>query len=270
MSGLMPGISNEVYHASPAIGSSRLKQVLKCPALYHANAPFAPSKSMELGTVVHAIVLEPDTLQDVCVIAPKFAGKGATAARAEFKANNEGRILLSSAEMAKAQAMASNVLALPDVGDILSAAQCEHSGWYDDPITGLACRYRPDARTDWLIADLKTCQDASPAGFSRAIENFGYHISAAHYLTGEREVSEVDHETFCFVVVENTAPYLAASYILDAESLALGYWLRWKALKLIKECTESGTWPGYSNGQVSHIGVPPWSAGLREFNEGSI
>jgi exodeoxyribonuclease VIII len=201
MSGLMPGISNEVYHATPAIGSSRLKQVLKCPALYHANAPFTPSKSMELGTVVHAIVLEPDTLQDVAVIAPTFSGKGSMAARAEFKAAHAGRIVMTAAEMAKAQAMASNVLALPDVGDVLDAAQREHSGWYNDPETGLACKYRPDAATTWACLDLKTAADASPAGFSRAIENFGYHISAAHYLTGEREVSEVDHETFCFLVV---------------------------------------------------------------------
>jgi hypothetical protein len=268
MPGLMPRISNEYYHASPAIGSSRLKQVLKCPALYHANQPFKATAAMDLGTVVHAMVLEPEDVQDVCVIAPKFAGKGATAARAEFKAAHSGRIVLSAADMAKAQAMASNVLALPDVGDILSAAQCEHSGWYDDPITGLACRYRPDARTDWLIADLKTCADASPAGFSRAIENFGYHISAAHYLIGDSVLTGSAHQTFAFLCVESSAPYLAATYILSADSLALGEWKREKALAAIKCCTESGVWPGYNAGQPSHLGVPPWA--MREFNEGSI
>jgi exodeoxyribonuclease VIII len=265
---LIPGITNEYYHASPAIGSSRLKQVLKCPALYHANVPMKASAAMDLGTVVHAMVLEPD--EDVAVIAPAFSGKGSMAARAEFKANNAGRIVMTAAEMAKAQAMASNVLALPDVGDILSVAQCEHSGWYEDPETGLACKYRPDCRVPWACLDLKSAADASPAGFSRAIETFGYHISAAHYLIGEHEVSGVDHETFCFLVVENTAPYLAASYVLDAESLALGRWQRAKALAMIKACTEANDWPSYGNSQVSYIGVPHWSPAMREFNEGSM
>jgi hypothetical protein len=262
----MPGISNEVYHSTPAIGSSRLKQVLKCPALYHANAPFTPSKSMELGTVVHAILLEPDTLQDVAVIAPSFSGKGSMAARAEFKANNEGRILLSSADMAKAQAMASNVLALPDVGDILDVAQCEHSGFYDDPETGLACKYRPDCRADWIILDVKSSTDASPIGFSRSIQNFGYHISAAHYLIGDEVLMGSDHETFSFLVVESSPPYLAATYVLDQASLAYGRFLRAKALATIKECTESGDWPGYGFNKPQLIGVPPWA--IRQFECG--
>ena len=197
MTSLLPNISNEVYHAHPAIGSSRLKQVLKCPALYQANIPMKTTPAMDLGTVVHAMVLEPDTLQDVVVIAPKFAGKGAQAARAEFKANHAGRILLSAEDMAKAHAMASNVLALPDVSQMLDYAVCEHSGVYNDPATGLACKYRPDIRTDWVIADVKTASDASVSGFSRAIENFGYALSAAHYLTGDQALTGSDHRCFC-------------------------------------------------------------------------
>jgi hypothetical protein len=270
MSGLMPGISNEVYHASPAIGSSRLKQVLKCPALYHANQPFKATAAMEIGTVVHAMVLEPDTIDDVAVIKPSLSGKGARIALAEFKEENKGKICLTCADWQRAEDMAASVLGLPDVGDILSAAQCEHSGWYDDPITGLACRYRPDARTDWLIADVKTCQDASPAGFSRAIENFGYHISAAHYIIGDQVLNNIKHQVFAFLCVESTAPYLAATYLLSTDSLEFGKWKRAKALAKIKECTESGVWPGYNNNRPESISVPYWSAGFREFNEGNI
>jgi hypothetical protein len=270
MSGLMPGISNEVYHASPAIGSSRLKQVLKCPELYDANPKFKATASMDLGTTVHAMLLEPETVLDIAMQAPTFSGKGSVAARAEFKAENSGKILLSADDWRRAEDMTASLLSLPDVYEILIDAQCEHSGWYDDPITGLACRYRPDARTDWLIADLKTCADASPAGFSRAIENFGYHISAAHYIIGDQVLNNIKHQVFAFLVVESTAPYLAATYLLSTDSLEFGKWKRAKALEKVKECTESGVWPGYNNNRPESISVPYWSAGFREFNEGSI
>jgi len=270
--GLIAGISNEDYHADPAISSSALKYALKCPAMYKAyidgKLPNKSTPAMDLGSVVHALVLEPETIDDVAVVAPIFSGKGSVAARAEFKAEHDGKIVLSEDDWAKCAAMASNVVANQDVAAILAESQNELSGWYDDPMTGLRCRYRPDIRTDWIIGDLKTCQDPSPAGFSRAIENFGYAISAAHYLLGDEKLMGSDHKQFAFICVESAPPYLTATYILDQEDLAYGASQRARALATIKNCTETGVWPGYGGGVFTYIGVPFWAK--KSFLEGEI
>lgn len=269
---LIAGISNEDYHADSAISSSVLKYALKCPAMYKAHIdgklPHKSTPAMDLGTVLHALVLEPETIDDVAVVAPIFQGKGSVAARAEFKTENAGKITLSEDDWAKCSAMAASVVADPEVAAILAESQNELSGWYDDQDTCLRCRYRPDIRTDWMIGDLKSCQDASPAGFSRAIENFGYAISAAHYLTGDEQLMGSDHSQFAFICVESAPPYLTATYILDQEDLAYGASQRARALATIKNCTETGLWPGYNNGQPSYIGVPYWAK--KSFLEGEV
>lgn len=269
---LKPNISNADYQADPAIGSSNLKNALKAPAVYRATAdgliPFTSSPAKDRGTIVHTLILEPETFHDTVAVAPEFKGKGSVAAKAEFAAENEGKIIVSLEVIDQCRSMVDSLLSLPEFAAILGESENELSGWYDDPITGLRCRYRPDIRTDWCIADVKTCADASPDGFSRAIQNFGYHISAAHYLTGDSVLMGTDHRQFIFACVESSPPYLPALYVLNEEDLQLGEWQRKKAMSIIKQCTDSGEWPSYNSSIATGIGVPHWAK--REFLEGMI
>ena len=262
--GLEVDMLNDDYHKSPGISSSQAKLALKAPALYRASIagelPHKQTPAMTLGTIVHTIILEPGMLDSDAVVLPKFkATKAGKEEKAEFMAHHAGKIMLPQADMDKAAAMANSVMALTDAEAILSDSTNELSGWYDDPETGLLCRYRPDARTDYCIADVKTCQDASPAGFSRAIENFGYALSAAHYLIGDEQLTGTTHRQFVFICVESSPPYLPAIYVLDQESLDYGTWQRRKALDIIKRCTDSGIWSTYQDGIATEIGVPYWA-----------
>lgn len=263
--GIYPNISNADYHAGEGISSSQLKNFLVSPEYYRAceagEVERTGSPSMILGTVLHSLVLEPELFVQQYAIEPVADGrtKEGKEIKEAFKTESEGKIIITSAIKETALKMRDSLWKLKEFNQLFDGGEPELSGYYTDSETGLLCKYRPDWRTDWSITDVKSCADASPIGFSKAIYNFGYHISAAHYLAGDNIVKGTDHRQFIFVCVENKAPFCAAIYVLDQESLIEGERLRRVALDGIKECTEKNEWPGYNNGLASEIGLPKFA-----------
>jgi hypothetical protein len=96
----------------------------------------------------------------------------------------------------------------------------------------------------------------------RTIGNFGYHVSAAHYLAGENQlkkdgkISGPEHNQFIFVAVEPTPPYLVAVYYISPRDLELGQWVRRQALNSIKEARKEKEWPGYNRDQAIETDLP--------------
>ncbi|MDE9567216.1 exonuclease VIII, partial [Xenorhabdus bovienii] len=56
--GIYYDISNADYHRDEAIGSTTIKAISDSPANLYFN-PFKGSKSVQIGTAVHAALLEP-------------------------------------------------------------------------------------------------------------------------------------------------------------------------------------------------------------------
>ena len=261
--GLHDGISNANYHAGKGISSSSLKDVLRCPAYYDACrkgiVPRNETDAMALGTAVHKLVLEPEDFENEIVVSPIFSGKGSVAARKEFKSENKGKTIINQEQMIHCQNMRDSIMSLPESLAIFNKGKAEQSGYYIDKETGMLCKYRPDWRTDWALFDIKTTRDASPESFNRTITQLGYHISAAHYLAGDKETSKTDHEQFIFICVEPEPPYLAVPYVLGTKSLELGYFKRRQALNLIKFCRDNNEWPTYNAGICQEIEVPNYA-----------
>ena len=69
----MTVISNEEYHADPAISASQLKEIGKSPFHYWKRyvdpdrSPSEPTAAMRLGSLVHCAVLEPNAIAAVRV-----------------------------------------------------------------------------------------------------------------------------------------------------------------------------------------------------------
>lgn len=268
--GLFAHITNQQYHASPGVSSSELKNYHKAPKIYNAyksgELTFNTTPSMLLGTVVHALVLEPHTVASEIAVREKVDGRtnAGKAYKAEFEAENEGKIIIDREDFDTAQRVRDAILDHPEVKVLFSEGEAELSGYYldenDDLDTGTfqLCRYRPDWRTDLFIADVKTCTDASPVGFMHQINNLGYHISAAHYIHGDRILKGTDHRQFIFIAAETAPPYLVAVYVLCERSLQLGEWLRRKALNGLKMSRENDFWPSYCNDIATEISLPPY------------
>lgn len=263
------GMSNEDYHALPAISSSAIIKALRSPLHYFAEyvaraAERTESASMRLGTMVHTAVLEPETWEERYIVAPSGidrrtkAGKEAWAA---FEAEAAEREVITSEEAAKAHAMAAVVLEHPAAGPLLRGdfvePERETSYFWRDPDTGLECRCRPDSFDGEVIVDLKTTTDASPSGFAKSVANYGYHVQAAWYRRGVAAVTG-RMPRHVIVAVETSAPYAVAVYELDALALEEGDRLCQRAITTIAECQRSGRWPGYGD-EIQRLGLPRWA-----------
>ena len=141
----------------------------------------------------------------------------------------------------------------PTAGALLQSGQAEQSFWWDDIATDMRCKCRPDWFDGTTIVDLKTCQDASPAGFARAVAQWSYQVQAAHYLCGTLA------KRFIFVAVEKTAPYAIGVYELDTEGLIHGSIARHNALQILQDCKAVNDYPGYTDGGIETIQLPGWA-----------
>jgi len=252
-------ISNADYHADPAISASQLKTVMQSPYHYWSRyldpdrVAMVPTAAMRFGSLAHCAVLEPDELSKRYQLAPDRRTKEGKAAVTEMAA--AGIEAVSETDLAQALQIADAVRSNSTAAMLLSNGAAEQSFWFDDIPTGLRCKCRPD----WLsadgatIVDLKTCVDASPAGFAKSVAQWSYQVQSAHYLCGTLATR------FIFVAVEKTAPYAIGVYELDTEALVHGSIARHNAMQRIQDCRAINEWPGYTDGGIETIQLPGWA-----------
>lgn len=255
-------IPNEDYHGSSGVSSTTLKKMLtKTPAhVKHGQSnPMNSTANMNLGTAVHSLVLEPEQFDNDIAVMPDYSGKGSVELKREFKEANQGKTIITGEQLKTAEAMAESVKNHAEAMLLLDGAITESSiyWWYhsidedDNTEYKQVHKVRPDALgvSHPVCIDLKSCADATEDGFSKAVMNFGYHISAAMYLDGLNQCSEaleamgvfaVKH--FMFIVVENTAPYVTAVYRLSEKDLELGKKLYRRAAFKYKKAKDQD-WP---------------------------
>lgn len=213
-------ISSAEYHANDAIGSTLLKSIHN-KSLYHAiNQEFKSTPAMELGTLVHQLVLEPESFKKENAIGPEVR-RNSKEWKA-FEEENEGKKLFKPSEIQEALGIVESLKKHPIASRVLTGGEAEYSYFSQDPETGLLCKCRPDYFNGGALIDLKTTSDASFEGFSRQIGNLGYHIQAAFYLDVFNRAMGTTLNEFFFVAVETSAPYAVAVYKLDEAHIEAG------------------------------------------------
>ena len=250
-------ITNEQYHADPAISASHLKAIIQ-QSPYHYWSRYLdpqrptvePTSAMRLGSLAHCAVLEPNELSkrySTCLPRNTKAGKEQAAELAAA-----GIEAVTESDMTLALNMADAVRSHSYASLLLSDGKAEQSFWWDDTATGQRCKCRPDWYQGATIVDLKTCQDASPGAFARACATFAYHTQASHYLNGTFA------ERFIFIAVEKTYPYAVGVYELDAAAMAAGKEQCRIGLQTISDCRAINEWPGYTSA-CNIIKLPTWA-----------
>lgn len=93
------------------------------------------------------------------------------------------RIVISQDELATLHEMREMLLQHEKARLLLKGGKAELSIFWNHPEYGYLCKCRPDYLREDLkvIVDYKTCIDASPEGFGRAVYNFRYHNQAEWY-----------------------------------------------------------------------------------------
>lgn len=266
-------IPEDAYHRDPVKGGSLsysgAKKLLAegGPELYayEREHPPEPSKEMELGTAAHKLVLGVgQELHEVK--ADNWRGK-----KAQDEADREreaGKLPLLTKELATVRAMAARLREHKRASQLLAQpGRPESSAFWEDPSYGTwwRCRWdympEPDPRYRPVIGDYKTCKDASPRGFARAVADFRYYLQAHVYSAGyvamfAGRISALPG--YALIAQEKTPPYRVAVYELDPAALRKGREDAERAMEIYRDCTEAGLWPGYSP-EIELLDLPYWA-----------
>jgi hypothetical protein len=278
--GWYDGISDVDYHADPVVGGSMSSTgartlARKTPEHFDWDRRHGrpDTKDLDYGKVAHARVLGRGT--EVVVI--KGTGKDVNAWRTDAdkaavaKAKAAGKTPIRYRDHLEIEAMAARLRAHRTAGPLLARkGRHEQVGVWQDPVTGVWCRFMADFLPDvpdgarQLVVDYKTCRDASEWAFAKAMDDHGYDQQGDWYETGVDALDPRDLPAqFVLIAQEKTAPYGVLVAYLDDLARARGAVRNAKARALYARCTESGEWPGYPTAPVE-LSLPGYSARTAE------
>lgn len=256
--GLYSGLSFEGYRATDALSISTLKVFAKAPAKLLAEEE--TSRAATLGSLTHTATLEPDALDARFRVGPDARGNSNAWKAALAEAEADGVELIRADDWRAALAMRDAVLKHPVASALLSGpGLVEASAFWEDPLTGVPCRARPDrlCESSRVIVDVKTAADGSPWEFARAAARMKYHWQAASYLDAMRHLGW-EPAAFVFLVVEKDAPFIVSAYELEREALEAGRRQVADALAYYAECRRENRWPGYVEG-IAPLALPSYA-----------
>lgn len=250
------GIDASKYHGDPSLSKSGLDQFKRSPAHYRAwrdgDFDVEQTPAMAFGSAFHCAVLEEALFASRYRV---FEGDRRTKqGKMDYEAlEASGATIITKDMMNDIKAMQMAVIAHPSAHPILSNAKTEVSVF--DTWDGVSVKARIDILPDDgdIIGDIKTTQDASPAGFAKSAASLRYHVQAAWYLR-----FFPNKRRFIFIAVEKTAPYEVGVYELDQMAIDAGNAEIDRQLELFRSCQEFNSWPGYSS-QIQTLTLPNWA-----------
>jgi exodeoxyribonuclease VIII len=232
-----------------------------CPANYFGLhlAPDRPAREetsgQRAGTLLHTLVLEPDTFAERYAIGPDV-NRNTKEWKAFAAALPADVTALKPDEYDEGLKQAESLRRHADIADLLSSGEAETSIFWTDPITGLPCRCRPDwlheTSEGWIVLDLKTGQP-DPWDFARQCARLTYGLQQAMYSEGVEEATGKPVIAFVFGVVSTAAPFLSSCVMLDDESIASCRKQYRKLLNKYAECKSKNQWPGYQGVQLVRL-----------------
>jgi len=269
-----PGVyemPSDVYHSDPIAGgslSSSGARALLPPSTparfrYDRDNPPETTRTFDFGHAAHNKVLGigPDL-----VIVPHDNWRTKAAQTMRDDAHAAGAVPLLEREHDVVEAMAAALRRHREARLLLAekSGHPERVLVWRDPGTKVMCRamldwlpVTPPAGSRMVIPDYKTAASADDDEFRRAAGKFGYHQQAAWNAWGAVQLGLAERAAFVFVVQEKSAPFLVNVVELDAIAIAIGTYQNRQALRIFRECQDTGHWPGYGPG-VRLVALPAW------------
>lgn len=209
----------------------------------------------DLGTLVHALALEPESVAERYLVMPAFkltTNEGREkAADYEQQAQAAGLIPVTFAEMRKAQMMADSMLAHPDMRMWLRAESgySEATIVWRDAETGLLCKARCDRLVfvpgGVVIFDVKTIARLDKLN-RWYVQDYGYDRQRAHYVEAAESL-QCGNVWFYFGFVSsslNIKRYPVRYAELSPDLVVSGYEKQRARLAKYKTCLEFNDFTG--------------------------
>jgi len=257
--GIYYDVPNEVYHSAvSAISNSMLAMINRSVSAYQwmQGAPVNKDKlkAFELGTALHAAVLEPKRFRDEYVLMPPFnmrTNKGKQDSLDFAKANSD-RFIISDSDARHIQLMRDSIMADPRLSLWLSMdGKPEAVVVVTDKVTGLKLRIR----CDWLVdaGDVVVCLDLKSTDsmdkFRRDFFDLRYDVQDAFY-TNVLEQHFGKPVLFLFGVVSKSVDcgrYPVACERLDDADRAIANEIYRADLNKLSNAIESNDWVEYTS-----------------------
>ena len=246
------------YRSAPGVNWSSLKQMAVSPLnyRYRRDNPTPDKPAWALGRLVHALVLEPETVPDQYAVWEGKVRRGK--AWDTFQLEHAGREFVTAADWKTAHLAAGAVERHDGAQSLLVDGAPEVSLSWTDAETGIQCKGRADYLSSWApprrIVDLKTTSAATPQQFGSQAVNYGYFGQLAFYHDGAGCSAPP-----MIIAVQTVPPYDV--WPLDcAAVLRQGRRYYRDLLALLVQCEAEDHWPGAVPG-VGDVLVPGWYAG---------
>ncbi len=242
-----PSLSASVAHT--IISQSPIHAFVNHPRL-NPGLIESGSTKMDIGTIVHGMVLEGDESRLVIVEANDWRTKVAQETRDEARRFGLVPVLAGDMGMIREIAKsAKDAIANSELAEDFTpeAGKPEQTLCWNEGDIWL--RSRPDWLTNdhRLIIDLKTTAgSAEPSQWLRTMLGNGNDMQAALGLRGIKKLTTGgEHCRFVFWVVEQNPPYASSFVGLSPQFLEMSEHKLARAMSLWTDCTLTNCWGGY-------------------------
>lgn len=254
-------LSSDAYHAEREHESStNLKSILITPAHYAAQIgkPSQSNDTLQLGSALHAAILEPEEFDARFVVIPKCDRRTSVGKQAylAYQEQHKGKILIPSEQIDFLNLLRDQIHRHPDVHKMLAiAGENEASIFWTDDETGVKLKVRPDRHfvinNELFYISLKSAANASPEAFSRDVEKYDYHMSEAMYLDGLEQAYGMPAYPLWLVFEKDT--WQINKFEPCERTMAVGHERYRRAVKTLKQCRESGEFAGYQRHDETQV-----------------
>jgi len=261
-------LPHKEYHGLSRMSHSdavRLTGEQWCPAKFkywrdHRVPDDQHSRDFDIGQALHTLVFGVGPGIVVLDTGQTRAAKKVQKLCAE--AYEQNLIPLTPSEHELVVGTCEAVMASPEARMLVTGGEPEVSFMWTDPDTNIECKGRADyiktVGGRRVVVDLKSTDRGDVRGFQRDCAKYGYPQQADWYLRGLTSVGEADSKTvFVFVAVEKVDPFVVSTFQLASTAVGAAGVLNDRALWTYKECSESDTWPGFTD-KVTMLDMPTW------------
>lgn len=267
--GIYTDLSNDQYHADPAISRSRIMTFRESPYKYWAEYEnpehlklkplMGKTEPLIFGNAFHTMMLEPDLFYDLFAVKPEGIDKRTIKGKKEYEEYliaKGNRTELSMDKIYLLHLMREAIEKHPEALALIQGAQYESSYFWRDANTGLMCKCRPDILHGNMIVDLKTIQSASSRYYQREMVERGYHIQAAMIREGVYQNTGVDIPNVVNICIEKVYPYEIGIKIISESALEAGKKAFFETLIDLNSRMRDNIFPSY---QTEFVELPAWA-----------
>ena len=267
------------YHGGPGISASQIKKAIKSTAHFFLEDEKSTERNpnFDMGNAFELLLTEPENFYKSVLIFDTEARPDPTKSFAakvnkEWKAEilQSEKIVIDTQQFEALQLMVQSCKNDENINSTLKGAKLQLSLFWHDPETGLLLKSRPDVvrylnEKTVIVNDIKTAQDGSPEGFSKAFANLNYGIQAATQVDAVESALNVKVDHYTYTVVEKLPPYLAQVYVLNSEEINFYRQIYKSILKRIKRAQDDEQYKAAGYGEnasgragILELNVPRW------------